>query len=145
MPKRKSSELRNSSITVENIEHLDLDSMTNEEINEMFDNRDESLFVNIPVVPDDVDSGDESNHENESSDDVQIIEGRDCPVGYQRIDELCTASDKKLEPSHRYVWKDGEKLYDSTPKSEIYLDDETKQNLRDKTCVELFELFFQKK
>jgi len=37
MPKRK-SELRNSSITVENIEHLDLDSMTNEEINEMFDN-----------------------------------------------------------------------------------------------------------
>jgi len=61
MPKRK-SELRNSSITVENIEHLDLDSMTNEEINEMFDNWDESSFVNIPVVPDDVDSGDESNH-----------------------------------------------------------------------------------
>jgi len=39
------------------------------------------------------------------------------------------------------VWKDGEKLYDSTLKSEIYLDDETKRNLRDKTCVELFELF----
>jgi len=94
MPKRASSELRNSSITVENIEHLDLDSMTNEEINEMFDNQDESSFVNIPVVPDDVDSGDESNHENESNDDVQIIEGRDCPVGYQRIDELCTASEK---------------------------------------------------
>jgi len=44
--------------------------MTNEKINKMFDNRDKSSFVNIPVVLDDVDSGDESNHENESSNDV---------------------------------------------------------------------------
>ncbi|XP_058806665.1 uncharacterized protein LOC131673035 [Phymastichus coffea] len=99
MPK-KNAKQSDSSITVETTEFMDLDSDHVDGTDKTFSNLSESLFRNVAVIPDDIGSGDESNNENDSADSVQIIEGRNCPEGYQIVDESLISSNKKLEHSH---------------------------------------------
>ena len=94
------------------------------------------------VLPRSENSDVERCTDNEESDEDQISSSN---ISYNTLSKQYTSKQKKLEENHIFSWVEGEKVHATeTLENRILLSDNMKNSIRQKTHLELFELFFTK-
>ena len=128
MPKRK----KNANIICNHV----VETIDNHEVHNSSENIPDVVFIPNGDEDSDVDELGDDSYENQ----INLVD--EAQASYEIMYNINDSKRKKLEKSHKYNWKDGQKNYDALPESEIFQITEIKKKLVGKSPVQLFELFF---